>query len=62
MISALLGSLVYRVAIALALGLRFGDFAFTPSDLNLVTAALVVLALVSPRLKSKFVSNKRAAQ
>ncbi len=52
-IAVLLGSVLYRVAIALALGLKLGAFAFTPSDLNLITAALVVVALIAPKLKSK---------
>lgn len=53
-IAALLGSIVYRVAIALALGIKWGAFAFTPSDLNLITALLVVGALVTPILKKKW--------
>lgn len=53
-IAALLGSIVYRVAIALALGVKWGAFAFTPSDLNLITALLVVGALVTPILKKKW--------
>lgn len=61
MVSALLGSVVYRIAIALALGLRFGKFSFTPSDLNLITAILVVLALVSPRLKARFFKPVKVA-
>ncbi len=55
MFSALLGSIVYRIAIALALGVRIGDFAFTPSDLNLITAVLVVTALISPQIKTKLI-------
>jgi len=53
-IAALVGSIVYRVAIALALGIKWGAFAFTPSDLNLITALLVVGALVTPILKEKW--------
>jgi putative ABC transport system permease protein len=53
-IAALMGSIVYRVAIALALGIKWGAFAFTPSDLNLITALLVVGALVTPILKKKW--------
>ncbi len=52
-IAVLLGSVLYRIAIALALGLKLGAFAFTPSDLNLITAALVVVALIAPKLRSK---------
>jgi putative ABC transport system permease protein len=52
-IAALAGSVIYRLAIALALGLKLGSFSFTPSDLNLITAILVIIALVSPQLKQK---------
>ncbi|MGE4553097.1 MAG: ABC transporter permease [Desulfovibrionaceae bacterium] len=50
--AALLGSVVYRLAIALALSLNLGAFSITPSDLKLVTAVLVVVALTLPRLKA----------
>ena len=53
-LAALLGSIVYRVAIAVALGLHWGPLAFTPSDLNLVTAILVIAALTAPRLKARW--------
>lgn len=53
-IAALLGSIVYRVAIALALGIKWGAFAFTPSDLNLITALLVIGALMTPMIKKKW--------
>jgi len=56
--AALLGSIVYRVAVAVALGLKWGNFAFTPSDLNLITALLVVVALSFPHIKRKL--QKRA--
>ena len=59
-IAALLGSVVYRIAIALALGVKWGRFAFTPSDLNLITAVLVVVALTAPQIKSRFL-NKTSA-
>jgi len=50
--SVLLGSLVYRIAIALAL--RYGHVVgFQPSDLKLITAVLVVLALVVPRIRER---------
>ena len=51
--AALLGSVIYRIAIALALGVKWGKFAFTPSDLNLITALLVILALTFPHLKAR---------
>lgn len=44
------GSILYRAAIALALSIRLGPFSLSPSDLNLITAAVVVLAMASPRL------------
>lgn len=52
-IAALLGSILYRLAIALALGLEFGDFKFNPSDLNLITAILVIGALIAPQIKKR---------
>ncbi len=52
-VAALLGSVVYRLAIALALGLEFGDFSFNPSDLNLITSVLVIIALIAPNIKKK---------
>ncbi len=58
--AALLGSVVYRLAIALALGMKWGRFSFTPSDLNLITAILVVLALTAPHLKAQI--RKRLAR
>jgi len=57
LIAALLGSVMYRLAIALALGLKLGEFSFTPSDLNLITALLVIIALVMPRMKKKFLAR-----
>ncbi|ORJ62040.1 ABC transporter permease [Geothermobacter hydrogeniphilus] len=53
LLAALLGSAVYRLAIALALSLKLGSFSFTPSDLNLLTALLVVGALVLPQVRRK---------
>ncbi len=52
-IAARLGSGAYRLAIALALSLKLGRFSFTPSDLNLITAILVVVALISPQIKTR---------
>ncbi len=56
-IAALLGSIVYRLAIALALGLEFGGFRFNPSDLNLITAVLVIVALIAPNLKKRLIQR-----
>ncbi|MFW5730512.1 MAG: ABC transporter permease [Desulfonatronovibrionaceae bacterium] len=52
-VAVILGSIVYRLAIALALGLELGGFSFTPSDLNLITAVLVVFALTMPQIKQR---------
>ncbi len=52
-IAALLGSVIYRMAIALALGLELGGFSVVPSDLNLITAILVIIALTTPAVKKK---------
>jgi len=50
--SVLVGSLIYRIAITLAL--RYGHVVgFQASDLKLITAILVVLALVLPRLREQ---------
>ncbi len=50
-IAALLGSVIYRLAIALALSMKLGTFSVTPSDLNLITALLVIIALTAPMIK-----------
>jgi len=52
-LAAVVGSVLYRLAIALALGLKWGAFSFTPSDLNLITALLVVVALTMPHVKTR---------
>lgn len=52
-VAVIVGSVVYRTAIAMALGLELGGFSFTPSDLNLITAFLVIAALTSPMLKRR---------
>ena len=50
LLSCVLGSVIYRLAVALALS--SGVFGLRASDLNLVTAALVALALVAPQLRA----------
>ncbi len=52
-IAVLAGSVIYRLAIAMALGLELGEFSVSPSDLNLITAILVVIALTAPTIKKK---------
>ncbi len=54
-ISALLGSILYRLAIGMALGLELGGFSVEPSDLNLLTAILVVAALTAPAIKKRMI-------
>jgi putative ABC transport system permease protein len=56
-VAALLGSILYRLAVALALGMHWGTFAFTPSDLNLITALLVVVALMVPHIKTRWIRS-----
>ena len=55
--AAILGSILYRLAIALALGMEFGSFKFNPSDLNLITAILVICALIAPQLKKRLMQR-----
>ncbi len=52
-IAAVLGSILYRLAIAFALSAEIGAFSFSPSDLNLITALLVIVALITPKLKNR---------
>ncbi len=46
-----IGSVFYRLAVALAL--EAGTFGLQPSDLNLITAAIVALALILPTWRAK---------
>ncbi|MCX8083436.1 MAG: ABC transporter permease [Calditerrivibrio sp.] len=50
-LSVLIGSMLYRFAIALALSFRIGSFQLSPSDLNLITATMVTFALISPKIR-----------
>lgn len=56
-VAVIAGSVLYRLAVAFALS--SGMFGLQASDLNLVTAILVALALIAPRLKSHFKSKQR---
>lgn len=58
-IACLVGAVLYRLAIALALNADF--IGLQAQDLNLVTAALVAMAIVLPRFKSSFNSSGRGA-
>lgn len=54
-ISVVIGAVLYRLFIAMALGSdTLRSMGFGPQDLNLVTALLVVLALRFPQIKSYF--------
>lgn len=57
--AVIIGSILYRIAIQFAL--NSGMFGMQASDLNLVTALLVAVALVMPKIKSNL-KAKRAAQ
>ena len=54
LVGCVVGSIVYRIAIQLALSAD--DLGLRPSDLNLVTALLVALALILPRLRRSSVA------
>ncbi|HMK36033.1 MAG TPA: ABC transporter permease [Desulfomonilaceae bacterium] len=55
--SVILGSVLYRMAIAAALSFRFGALSLNPSDLNLITAILVIGALTLPRVRNRLKSR-----
>lgn len=55
-LACLVGSVLYRIAIGLALHADF--LGFTTSDLNLITAVLVGLALILPRLRRDAATRK----
>ncbi|GAA0684806.1 ABC transporter permease [Marinobacterium maritimum] len=57
-ISCIVGSLLYRLAVAVALNADF--IGFNTSDLNLITAVLVGLALILPHLRREWKARKAA--
>lgn len=57
LISCILGSVLYRLAIALALNTHF--IGIKSSDLNLITAILVIVALLFPQFRKKMFSLYR---
>lgn len=58
--AVIIGSILYRIFIALALNNdTLNNIGFGPQDLNLITALLVVIVLVLPRLKQKFQVKRR---
>lgn len=52
-IGVIIGSIVYRVSIAIALSVKLGPINLNPSDLNLLTAIIVTIALVFPDIRKK---------
>ena len=54
LISVVLGSIVYRIVIALVL-----EMGMPPNDLKLFTAILVAIALSLPLIRSKFAYMKQ---
>ena len=55
----IVGSVLYRLAVAFALST--GMFGLQASDLNLVTAVLVALALIMPKMKRNLKLKKGSA-
>jgi len=55
-LSCIVGSLLYRVAVSMALNADF--LGFTASDLNLITAVLVALSLVFPQLRNEWKAKR----
>ena len=55
-VAVILGSVLYRLAVAFALS--SGLFGLQASDLNLVTAVLVAIALIAPKLKAYIHAKK----
>ena len=54
--SCILGSILYRIAVSMALNADF--LGFQASDLNFLTAVLVALALVFPKLRAEWKAKK----
>jgi len=52
----ILGSILYRIAVSMALNADF--LGFQASDLNLITAVLVTLSLIFPKLRSEWKAKK----
>ena len=57
--AVVVGAVLYKLFIQVALSSStLRSIGFGPQDLNLITALLVVLALVLPKAKNKFLSRK----
>ncbi|MCH9757674.1 MAG: ABC transporter permease [Proteobacteria bacterium] len=59
LLACLVGAVLYRLFVALILS--SGVFGFYASDLNLMTALLVILALVAPTLRRRWKQRQAAA-
>ncbi|WP_028022549.1 ABC transporter permease [Enterovibrio calviensis] len=59
-VAVILGSVLYRLAVAFALS--SGMFGLKASDLNLVTALLVALALIAPKMRQQYQKNKKVKE
>ncbi|UPQ88789.1 ABC transporter permease [Vibrio sinaloensis] len=57
-LAVIVGSVLYRLAVAFALST--GMFGLQASDLNLVTAVLVAIALIAPKIKGNLKAKKRS--
>ncbi|GAD80343.1 ABC transporter permease [Vibrio ezurae] len=58
--AVIIGSVLYRLAVAFALS--SGMFGLQASDLNLVTAILVAVALIAPKMKAKYKAKQQFQQ
>lgn len=59
-VSVLIGSVLYRLFVQIALSSdALREIGFKSQDLNLITALLVVIVLVLPKFKAKLLKNKR---
>lgn len=56
-LSCVLGSILYRIAIALALNTHFAGL--QSSDLNLITSGLIILALLFPQIRKRIFQNRK---
>lgn len=58
-ISCIMGSIVYRLTVAMAL--NAGDIGLQASDLKLITALLVTVTMVLPKIKASMASRGKAS-
>jgi putative ABC transport system permease protein len=61
-LAVIIGATLYRLFIAIALGsTTLQQIGFASQDLNLVTALLVVLVMVLPKLKSRYLGKRKSS-